>query len=300
MERVQLTENISFSRMVQGFWRLAEWDMSKEEILSFTEQCIELGITTFDHADIYGDYTCEALFGEVLKSKPSLRDSMQLVTKCGIKLLSEKYPKRTVKHYDTSKEHIIASVESSLQKIGTDYVDVLLIHRPDPFMDPAEVAEAFTKLRQEGKVLAFGVSNFLPSQFEMLSAYLDFPLVTNQIEISVMQLEHFANGTIEKCQEKRIHPMAWSPLSGGRLFSDRSRNTQFIKNDLSKVGKEIGAASFDQVMYAWLLAHPAGIIPINGSGKIERIRSAVKATKLSMNRHQWFEIYESAVGHEVP
>ncbi len=300
MERVQLTENVSFSRMVQGFWRLADWNMSKDDILTFMEQCIELGITTFDHADIYGDYSCEALFGEALKRKPSLRDSMQLVTKCGIKLLSEKYPDRTVKHYDTSKEHILASAEASLQKLGTDHVDLLLIHRPDPFMDPSEVAEAFTKLKQQGKVLAFGVSNFLPSQFDMLSSYLDFPLVTNQIELSVMQLEHFANGTIDKCQEKRIPPMAWSPLAGGRLFSDTSREVQFLKNDLSKVGKEIGAKSMDQAMYAWLLAHPACIMPITGSGKIERVRSAVEATKLTMNRHQWFEIYESAVGHEVP
>ncbi|UOY91102.1 aldo/keto reductase [Ectobacillus sp. JY-23] len=300
MEQIQLAENVKFSRIVHGLWRLTEWNMTDAEVVQLIEQCMELGITTFDHADIYGDYTCETLFGQALRQKPSLRENMQIVTKCGIKLLSDKYPERTVKYYDTSKEHIIKSVEQSLRNLQTEYIDVLLIHRPDPFMNPAEVAEAFRQLRQEGKVLQFGVSNFLPSQFDMLSAHVDEPLVTNQIEISALQLEHFGNGTLDKCQETRIAPMAWSPLAGGSIFRDSSERAERVRSVLEKIGTEIGATSLDEVLYAWLLQHPARIMPIVGSGKLERIQSAVNATKLSMTTHQWFEIYTASMGHEVP
>lgn len=300
MQTVQLSEQVSFSRIVHGMWRLREWGMDKQELLQLIEECMEMGITTFDHADIYGDYSCEDLFGQALRLKPSLRSSMQIVTKCGIKLRSAKYPEHLVNHYDTSKEHIIRSVENSLRHFGTDYVDTLLIHRPDPFMDPAEVAEAFAQLKQEGKVLEFGVSNFLPSQMELLASYLDMPLITNQLEISIMQFEHFEKGTIEKCQEKRIAPMAWSPLAGGSIFSASTERAVRVKKTLEEIKEEIGAGSIDEVMYAWLLAHPAKIMPIVGSGKMERIRTAAQAVKLTLSRQQWFRIYISSLGHNVP
>ena len=300
MQTVQLSEQVSFSRIVHGMWRLREWGMDKQELLRLIEECLEMGITTFDHADIYGDYSCEALFGQALREKPALRSAMQIVTKCGIKLRSAAYPEHLVNHYDTSKEHIIRSVENSLRHFGTDYVDTLLIHRPDPFMDPAEVAEAFAQLKQEGKVLEFGVSNFLPSQMEMLASYLSMPLVTNQLEISVMQFEHFEKGTIEKCQEKRIAPMAWSPLASGSIFSASTERATRVKNTLEEIKEEIGADSIDEVMYAWLLAHPAKMMPIVGSGKIERVRTAAQAVKLTLSRQQWFRIYISSLGHNVP
>jgi predicted oxidoreductase len=300
MQTVQLSEQVSFSRIVHGMWRLREWGMDKQELLRLIEECLEMGITTFDHADIYGDYSCEALFGQALREKPDLRSSMQIVTKCGIMLRSAAYPEHLVNHYDTSKEHIIRSVENSLRHFGTDYVDTLLIHRPDPFMDPAEVAEAFAQLKQEGKVLEFGVSNFLPSQMEMLASYLSMPLVTNQLEISVMQFEHFEKGTIEKCQEKRIAPMAWSPLAGGSIFSASTERATRVKNTLEEIKEEIGADSIDEIMYAWLLAHPAKMMPIVGSGKIERVRTAAQAVKLTLSRQQWFRIYISSLGHNVP
>jgi len=300
MQTVQLSEQVSFSRIVHGMWRLREWGMDKQELLQLIEECMEMGITTFDHADIYGDYSCEDLFGQALRLKPSLRSSIQIVTKCGIKLRSAKYSEHLVNHYDTSKEHIIRSVENSLRHFGTDYVDTLLIHRPDPFMDPAEVAEAFAQLKQEGKVLEFGVSNFLPSQMELLASYLDMPLVTNQLEISIMQFEHFEKGTIEKCQEKRIAPMAWSPLAGGSIFSASTERAVRVKKTLEEIKEEIGADSIDEVMYAWLLAHPAKIMPIVGSGKLERIRTAAQAVKLTLSRQQWFRMYVSSLGHNVP
>ncbi|PEA53068.1 oxidoreductase [Bacillus pseudomycoides] len=300
MERIQMAQTLEFSRIIQGFWRLAEWNMTDQELLSFIESCMEIGITTFDHADIYGEYTCEALFGKALQLKPSLRNSMEIVTKCGIAPPSPKFPERYVAHYNTSTEHIIKSAEQSLQNLNTDYIDVLLIHRPDPFMNPAEVAEAFSRLKQEGKVRHFGVSNFLPSQFNMLSSYLDFPLITNQIEVSVMQLEHFEKGTIEQCQEKRISPMIWSPLTGGEIFKGESERTLRLRQILEKIATDFDITEIDSIMYAWLLAHPANMLPIVGSGKLERVKTAVEATKLTLDRQQWFTIFESSNGHPVP
>ncbi|WP_081321619.1 aldo/keto reductase, partial [Bacillus mycoides] len=266
----------------------------------FIEDCMDLGITTFDHADIYGGYTCEGLFGEALQLKPSLRENMQIITKCGIAPPSPKFPERYVAHYNTSAEHIIKSAEDSLQNLHTDYIDVLLIHRPDPFTDPNEVAEAFSRLKQEGKVRHFGVSNFLPSQFNMLSSYLDFPLITNQIEVSAMQLEHFEKGTIDLCQEKRINPMIWSPLAGGEIFTGQSERAIRVRETLQKVATELGVTSIDTVMYAWLLAHPANMMPIVGSGKLDRVKTAALATKVNLDRQQWFTIFESSNGHPVP
>lgn len=300
MERIQMAQNLEFSRIIQGLWRLAEWNMTEQELLSFIESCLEMDITTFDHADIYGDYTCEALFGKALQLKPSLRDNMQIVTKCGIALQSPKFPERYIGHYNTSTDHIIKSAEQSLQNLNTDYIDVLLIHRPDSFMNPAEVAEAFSRLKQEGKVRHFGVSNFLPSQFNMLSSYLDFPLITNQIEVSVMQLEHFEKGTIDQCQENRISPMVWSPLTGGEIFKGESERTLRLRHTLEKIATDFDIDGIDSIMYAWLLAHPANMLPIVGSGKLERVKTAGEATKLKLDRQQWFTIFESSNGHPVP
>jgi predicted oxidoreductase len=168
MQRIQMTEDLSFSRIIHGLWRLADWDQPKEDTLSLIQHNIESGITTFDHADIYGSYTCEALFGEALSLQPSLREKMEIVTKCGIVLPSDNRPQHKTHHYNTSKKHILASVENSLQHLKTDYIDLLLIHRPDPFMNGEEVAEAFSQLKEEGKVRHFGVSNFKDHQWNML------------------------------------------------------------------------------------------------------------------------------------
>ncbi|MGM0369922.1 MAG: aldo/keto reductase [Bacillota bacterium] len=299
MNRINLTDDFSMSRLAQGFWRLADWDLNSEERLEFIEELLEIGITTFDHADIYGDYRCEELFGEALALKPKLRAEMELVSKCGIKLISENRPQHEIKSYDTSKEHIIGSVNNSLDKLQTDYLDLLLIHRPDPLMDPDEVATAFKQLKQSGKVNHFGVSNFTPAQFEMLNSKLNFPLVTNQIEISVMSLDNFANGTLEKCQERDVAPMAWSPLAGGRIFTEETEQAQRIRATLNEIKEEVKADSIAQVSYAWLLNHPANIVPIVGSGKLKRVEEAVEATSIELTREQWFKIWQSSTGHEV-
>jgi predicted oxidoreductase len=273
--------------------------MSNEEVLKLIEDCLEAGITTFDHADIYGNYTCEKKFGDALALKPELRKQMEIVTKCGIKLVSDNRPEHSIKSYDTSKEHILASVNKSLENFQTDYIDVLLIHRPDPYMDPVQVAEAFTQLKNEGKARYFGVSNFKRSQFKMFQSYLDFPLITNQIELSAYNLENFEDGTLDLCQEERIAPMAWSPLAGGSIFSADDERAKSLRDKLERIALEIGAKGIDEVLYAWLISHPANIMPIVGSGKMSRIESAICSLDLTLTRDQWFDILQAAMGREV-
>ncbi|TMU88245.1 aldo/keto reductase family oxidoreductase [Bacillus sp. BHET2] len=300
MQRIHMTEDLSFSRIIHGLWRLADWNQSKEDTLSLIQHNIENGITTFDHADIYGSYTCEALFGDSLALLPSLREKMEIVTKCGIVLPSDNRPEHHSHHYNTSKKHILTSVENSLQNLKTDYIDLLLIHRPDPFMNGEEVAEAFTQLKEEGKVRHFGVSNFKAHQWNLLQSYLPFPLITNQIELSAYHLENFEDGTLNLCQEKRVAPMAWSPLAGGVIFKGEDEKAVRLQHILKKVQEEIGAKGIDQVLYAWLLNHPANIMPIVGSGKKNRIQHAIDSQTLSLNHDQWFEILQASMGHDVP
>lgn len=299
MEYINVTENLKLSRIAHGHWRMLDWKLTKKEVSNLIQACLDLGITTVDHADIYGNYDCEKYFGDVLSLKPSLRKELQIITKCGIKLISQNRPKHKIKHYDTSKEHIINSVENSLKNLQTDYIDILLIHRPSPLMNPQEIADAFNTLKKQGKVLNFGVSNFKPSQFSMLNSYLDFPLVTNQIEISPMCLEHFELGTIEQCQEYRIPPMAWSPLSGGKFFTCQQKRTTRICQTLEKLKEELNLDTIEQVIYSWLLTHPAKIVPIVGSGNINRIKHAVEALKTPLSTEQWFEIWQSSIGKDV-
>ncbi|MGM0841269.1 MAG: aldo/keto reductase [Bacillota bacterium] len=300
MQRIQMTEDLSFSRIIHGLWRLADWNQSKEDTLSLIQHNIENGITTFDHADIYGSYTCEALFGEALNLQPSLRAKMEIVTKCGIVLPSDNRPEHKTHHYNTSQKHILASVENSLRDLKTDYIDLLLIHRPNPFMNGEEVAEAFTKLKEEGKVRHFGVSNFKDHQWNMLQSYLPFPLITNQIELSAYNLENFEDGTLNLCQEKRVAPMAWSPLAGGAIFRGEDEKAVRLQHTLKKVQEQTGAKGIDEVLYAWLLNHPANIMPIVGSGKKERIQHAIDSMSITLNHDQWFEILQTSMGHDVP
>jgi len=300
MEKIKLSPTLEISRFALGFWRLNEWKMSSAELLYFIETVLDTGITTFDHADIYGDFSCEALFGEALKHKPALRQDMQLVTKCGIKPASQKFPERKIGHYDTGYQHVVGSVEQSLKNFHTDYLDLLLIHRPDPLMNPAETARAFEELHQSGKVLNFGVSNFLPADMEMLQAHLSLPLVTNQIEISPVQLEHFQNGNMAYFLQKEIHPMAWSPLAGGKLLHPEDEEGRRIHRKLSELAQRKGTENITALAFAWLLKHPAGIIPVLGTGKLQRIREALEAFNISLSTEEWFEIYIAGLGHRVP
>ncbi|NLF14251.1 MAG: oxidoreductase [Anaerolineaceae bacterium] len=288
------------SRLALGLWRLASWGLSDAEVLDLVHGSIDLGITTFDHADIYGDYAAEELFGRALALEPSLRHRLQLVTKCGIKVVSARRPAHRLKHYDTSREHIVASAENSLRLLNTDHLDLLLIHRPDPLLDADEVAEAFQALRVAGKVLHFGVSNFTPWQFDLLASRLPMPLVTNQVELSLLNMKALGDGTLDQCQRLGISPMAWSPLAGGRLFRDDDAQSLRVRRALDEMGRELGGAPAGQVALAWVLRHPARIVPLLGSGRLERIRSAAAAAGLHLSREQWFALWTASAGQEVP
>ena len=297
VQRITLApQGPEFSRFVMGYWRLMDWNMSPLQLASFIEEHIDLGVTTVDHADIYGGYQCEAAFGEALKLVPALRDRMESVTKCGIATTAK--PEHALGHYITDSAHIIRSAEQSLVNLATDRIDLLLIHRPDPLMDADEVAEAFLNLHQSGKVRHFGVSNFTPAQFALLQSRLPFTLATNQVEISPVHQPLLLDGTLDQLQQLRIRPMAWSCLGGGRLFNDDE--FQPLRNELDTIARELNAESIEQVVYAWILRLPSKPLPIIGSGKIERVRSALAAEELQMTRQQWYRIRKAALGYDVP
>lgn len=297
VSKISLTANGPLvSRLALGFARLAQWQLSSHQLLDLISASLDLGITTMDHAAVYGNQTAERLFGDALAKRPALRQEMQIVSKCGI----NPYPAFPVKHYDTSKDHIIRSVENSLMLLGTSYLDLLLLHRPDPLMDADEVAKAFTALKQAGKVRYFGVSNHTPSQFELLSSRLDFPLVTNQVEFSLVATKALYDGTFDQCQQLRFSPMAWSPFAGGDLFTSDETQAKRIRQALRDVGSEIGILSFDQVALAWMLTHPANVVPVLGTRRLDRLQSAAQADALRLTRQQWFQLLQAARGKYVP
>lgn len=296
MTRISLTDDLDLSRIVYGLWRLTEDpDHSSAHAQAKIEACLEQGITTLDQADIYGAYGCEAALGEVLRDAPHLRDQVEIVTKCGIVAPMGRYEHAHVKHYDTSAAHIRQSVDASLRLMRTDRIDLLLIHRPDPFMNAEETGAALDALVRSGDVRAVGVSNFRPHDMELLSAFMSEPLVTNQIELSLMARDPFTHGDLAYLQQRSIAPMAWSPLGGGALFG--SDNSAL----LGRLGELAAASDTDMaaVAVAWLLAHPARIMPVLGTNRLSRIQTISDATKVEMDRERWFELYTLARGEEV-
>lgn len=278
------------SRIIAGAWR---WHaLTAAQLETLVQTALDQGITTFDHADIYGDHTNEERFGDILRKHPSLRNKMELVTKCGIKFPSSHRPDVRVKHYDTSARHIRWSVENSLKMLGTDRLDVLLIHRPDPLTDPAEVAEAFSQLRTEGKVLHVGVSNFTPAQFRMLQSYLPFPLVTNQIELSWSRLDPLFNGDLDTLLEFRASPMAWSPLGGGKTMDLDERQVFAFAAQYN--------ATYSQLALAWLMRHPSGVFPIVGTTRPDRMEEAARSAEIAIGRQDWFEMLKGIMKKEMP
>lgn len=285
------------SPVVAGAWRLHSWGWTPQQRLRWIEQCVELGVTSFDHADIYGDYAVEGLFGEALALAPGLRGKLQLVSKCGIRLVSARQPATRLKHYDTSAAHIVASAERSLRELRTDHLDLLLIHRPDCLLDAAEVARAFEQLRAAGKVRHFGVSNFTPSQFALLDACM--PLATNQIECSPLHLDPLHDGTLDQAQQLGRRPMIWSPLAGGVLFTGTDERALRVRAALAGVAGRLGVAPATAA-YAWLLRLPSRPVPIVGSRRIEALREAWAALDVTLDAQSWYEIWTAAAGHEVP
>ncbi len=289
--------DINLSPIVAGCWRMDAWGWAAEKRLDWIKACLDLGVTSFDHADIYGDYAVEALFGEALARKPALRHKMQLVSKCGIRLVSPRRPHHRLKSYDTSAAHIEASVDRSLRALRTDRLDLLLIHRPDPLLDADAVAAAFQRLHGAGKVGAFGVSNFTPAQFALLHSRT--ALATNQVECSPLHLAPLHDGTFDQAQQLHLAPMIWSPSAGGRVFTGEDAAARRVRAALSGVAARLGV-SMETVLYAWLRRLPCRPHPIVGSRRIEVMRAAVAALDLQLDAQTWHEIWTAAAGHEVP
>lgn len=297
MERVTIAPDLSFSRLVYGMWRLADdEDTSPAHVAAKLEACLAQGITTMDHADIYGGYVGEEIFGRALRHAPELRDRIEIVTKCDIVAPMGRYAHARVKHYDTSREHIRASVEQSLRDMGIERIDLLLIHRPDPLMDHVETGGVLDELVSSGKVRAVGVSNFRPWDLTLLQSAMTARLVVNQFEISLVEHRPFTNGDLAFVQERGITPMAWSPLGGGSLLT---QGNEALRGALGRIAKEQGVDEA-AVAVAWLLRHPARILPVLGTNRLERIARIADAARVQVDRQTWFELYSLAIGHEVP
>ncbi len=295
MNRVSINDTLNFSQIIYGMWRLA--DGQNKDVKSVSNKinlCLDQGITTFDQADIYGDYSAESLFGLALKENKSLRNKIEIVTKCGIVAPCGKYADVPVKYYDTSKDHIDASVNASLKNMNIDYIDMLLIHRPDPFMDHNETGQALDKLIKSGKIGAVGVSNFKPYDWELLQSNMVNKLHTNQIELSLQSIDAFSNGDISFHQKNATPIMAWSPLGGGKLMTENTKLT----NKMDHIGSHYNVDR-SAVAISFLLSHPANIIPVMGTNNADRISRISDALKIKMDRVTWFELYTAALGREV-
>ena len=299
--KVQMCPNgPEFSRFVQGYWRLNSWDMNPQQRLSFLKQHIELGVSTVDHAHVYGPPSCEELFGEALKLNSSVRQEIQIVSKCGINLNNNAVQPKQVSHYSSDRKNIIKSVETSLRRLRTDYLDALLLHRPDFLMNVDEIAAVFSELKESGKVKFFGVSNFSASQFLLLDSRLDSSLITNQVEINPINFDVISDGTLDLLQQNKVSPMAWSCLAGGEIFHQQSEQIIRLRKTLLDIQNEIGASSIEQVIFAWIAKLPSNPVMIIGSGKVERVIGAIESENYTLTREQWYRIWVASKGFNVP
>ena len=296
MQRVKLSDTLDMSRLVYGMWRLGDdSDTSTAHVEAKIQACLDQGITTFDQADIYGGYAAEAVLGNALRTNPSLRQKMEIVTKCDIVAPMGRYAEAKVKYYDTSRAHILKSIDTSLSEMAIDHIDLLLIHRPDPMMDHHETGAALDEVVASGKVGAVGVSNFRPWDWSLLQSAMKTQLVTNQVEISLGEISPFTNGDLAFHQQHGHPLMAWSPLGGGLLMAGNPPVGVVADEIAEEFGVDRAA-----VAVAFLLAHPANILPVLGTNNLGRIKRASDALKVKLDRESWYRLYEAALGHEVP
>ena len=285
-----------FSRIISGTMTWGQWgkEMDKAGMVSLLNHCVELGINSFDHADIYGGYTTEEAFGHAFAESGISRDQVHFISKCGIQYICDKRPNK-VKHYDYSKGYIIASAEASLKHLQTDHLDLFLLHRPSPLMHPQEVMEAVAKLAQEGKIIDFGVSNFTPSQVDLISS--EVPVTVNQVEFSITQFTAMHDGTLDQMMIKKMIPMAWSPL--GALFRTDNEQTERIHAAMEPLLDKYNATE-DQLALAWILKHPAQVHPVVGTTNTGRLKRAMDAVSLELELEDWFSLLVASQGHKVP
>ena len=286
----------SYSRVIAGTMTWGSWgkQFTIKEMVNLMQQCLSLGITTFDHADIYGGYSNEGHFGKAFGESKISRDSIQLISKCGIQLINETRGSK-VKHYNYSKDYIIWSAEQSLQKLNTDYLDLFLLHRPSPLMNPEPIAEAITQLVKEGKIKEFGVSNFTPAQIAMLETVT--PISANQVEFSLTSNSVMYDGSLDDCMTKKRMAMSWSPL--GSYFRENTKQTQRIKKAIEPMVDKYNATA-DQLLLAWILKHPSKIYPVVGTTSKERLSLAISAQEIALDIQDWFVLLEASIGNKVP
>ena len=282
---------------IVGCMRWGVWgeNFTTKQYEQIINQCLEIGLDIFDHADIYGHYTTEADFGNALKGNTSLRSQLKIITKCGINMLTPNRPDHAIKSYDTSATHITKSVEQSLQNFHTDYIDTLLIHRPDLLIDVEEVATTISALKKAGKVKTFGVSNFTTSQVALLHKYI--PVEHHQVEISVTNLTAFDNGVLDQCQIENIEAQSWSPMGNG-LFTENTEQHVRILAEATSLSKAY-ECSVNQILLAFLYAHPSQIAPVIGTTKINRIIEAKKAMEIELKREDFYKLWSASTGKEV-
>lgn len=303
----------NLSRLAYGCWRVAgssnpsEFTPEKEAAgIKAVLTAYEAGYTVFDNADIYGGGLAEVILGKALKQVSGMRENIVIVTKCGVRRAGDPDPEFPYR-YDFSKEYIVRSCENSLKRLGVDSIDIYLLHRPDYLCDPEEVVEAFEKLHSQGKVKAFGVSNFSPSQIAMLQKYCPFKIMVNQIEISLLETSAFEDGRLDQCIAEGIIPMAWSPLGGGLICQETKYSItkaskdkiDRVRNALNKVSSKYGISP-SVVALAWLLRHPSRIMPIVGTINPERIQDSAKADEIELTREDWYYLYEASRGCRLP
>ncbi len=283
------------SPIIAGTMNWGIWDkkLSTQEMVHLINICVENKISTFDHADIYGGYTTEAEFGKAVAESKIAREKIQLISKCGIQLEANRTNK--IKHYDYSKEYIIWSVENSLKNLQTDYLDVFLLHRPSPLMVADEIAEAVEKLKKDGKIIDFGLSNFTSSQTELIRQKTEVNF--NQIQFSATHHEAMLDGSLDYMQLHKIQPMSWNPL--GTVFREDTEQTRRLKKILAELVEKYGVGS-DTILLAWILQHPSNVIPVAGTVNIARIQQLMKAVELKMDKQDWFAIWTESMGNEVP
>ncbi|PIF31772.1 putative oxidoreductase [Flavobacterium sp. 9] len=286
----------TLSPIISGTMNWGVWDknLTLKEMENMIQISIENKITTFDHADIYGAYTTEADFGKAFQASKIAREKLQLITKCGIQMVAEKRPENKIKYYDYSKDYIIWSVEESLKKLKTDYVDVFLLHRPSPLMQADEIAEAVEKLKSEGKIIDFGLSNFTSSQTELIRQKTEVSY--NQVQFSATHFEAMTDGSLDYMQTHGIRPLSWNPL--GTVFREDTKKTRRLKKLFAELVQKYGFGS-DTLLLAWILKHPAGVIPIAGTVNVARIQSLMKAVELEMDKEDWFAIWTESMGDDV-
>lgn len=293
-----LAEDFSISTISVGCMRMEQWSRSPTETARFLEQCIERGVTTFDHADIYGgDHANESRFGEALKQAPGLRGRMEIVTKCGIRFSDATGRKTGFRYFDASAKVIQAQVENSLRSLGCSTIDLLLIHMHDLLAEPEEVGVTLHRLMSRGMVRHFGLSNHSPLEFDALQRWSDLPFVTNQVLLNPFNIENLRNETLTHCVREGIHPMVWSPLAGGRLFRPTDAREREVVAVLREIQEELGVNDLDQVVLPWLLQHPSRPALVLGTGDIERIERGVASAHISLTGEQWYRILTSA-GYE--